>query len=103
MSATDVFVWLLIIAVLIIFSRLVPQRKQYGIPTTTERGETVKSHSEGLIADYFSRNSIRYEYEHPISGIGHPDFYRPDYDLVVEFWGLVDADDERARISVRVQ
>ena len=97
MSATDIFVWLLIIAILIIFSRLGPQRKQYGIPTTTERGETVKSHSEGLIADYFSRNDIRYEYEHPISGIGHPDFYLPDYDLVVEFWGLVDADDERVR------
>ena len=83
MSAAGFFVWLLIIAILIAFSRVGQQRQQYGIPTTTERGETVKSHSEGLIADYFSRNGIRYEYEHPISGIGHPDFYLPDYDLVV--------------------
>jgi len=73
------------------------ETKQYGIPTQTQRGETVKSHSEGLIADYFTRNGIRYEYEHRIGGIGHPDFYLPDYDLVVEFWGLVDADDEQLR------
>ena len=97
MSATGFFVWLMIIAILSLLSRLGPQPKQYGVPTTTERGETVKSHSESRIADYFTRNGIRYEYEHTISGIGHPDFYLPDYDLVVEFWGLVDADDEGVR------
>jgi len=97
MSAAGFFVFLLIIAILSAFSRAGQQTKQYGVPTRTERGETVKSHSESMIADYFSRNSIQYVYEHPISGIGHPDFYLPDYDLVVEFWGLVDADDERVR------
>jgi hypothetical protein len=97
MSAAGIVGFLLLIAILSALSRLSPQPKQYGIPTKTERGESVKSHSEGLIADYFSRNGIRYEYEHPIHGIGHPDFYLPDYDLVVEFWGLVDADDERVR------
>ena len=97
MSAAGFVGWLIIIIILSALSRLGPQRKQYGIPTKTERGETVKSYSESRIADYFTRNGIRYEYEHRISGIGHLDFYLPDYDLVVEFWGLVDADDENVR------
>ena len=97
MSAAGFFVFLIIIAILSAFSRSSQQTKQYGIPTRTERGETVKSHSESIIADYFARKGIRYEYEYSISGIGKPDFYLPDYDLIVEFWGLVDADDENLR------
>ena len=37
--------------------------KQYGVPSTTLRGIPVKSHTERLIADYFTKNNIRYEYE----------------------------------------
>lgn len=97
MSAEDIFVFILAIVILLVFSLYGPKRKQYGVPTRTVKGETVKSHSESRIADYFTRNGIRYEYEHRINGIGHPDFYLPDYDVVVEFWGLVDADDENLR------
>ena len=29
--------------------------------------------------------------------IGYADFYLPDYDIYVEYWGLVDADDESTK------
>jgi len=72
-------------------------RVQYGYSTQTLQGEEVKSHAERAIADYFLKNGISYEYEHKIRGIGKPDFYLPDYDVVVEYWGLVDAKDEGLR------
>jgi DNA helicase-4 len=66
----------------------------------TKNGE-VKSISEKRIADYFAKNNIRYIYEKENIfsfsfrglNISHPDFYLPDYEVYVEFWGLVDADD----------
>ena len=73
-----------------------PQRntlRQYGHLSETNNGEIVRSNSERVIADYFSSLNIRYEYERKIRGIGKPDFYLPDYDVYVEYWGLVDADD----------
>jgi hypothetical protein len=73
------------------------QKQQYGVTSITSKGEIVKSHSERIIADYFSKNGVRYEYEHYIRGVGKPDFYLPDYGVVVEFWGLVDANDETVR------
>jgi hypothetical protein len=77
-------------------------RKQYGGPALTQQGVVVRSNSERRIADYFSQNSIRYVYEEPAMGrrrrrISRPDFFLPDYDVYVEFWGLVDADDSRVR------
>ena len=79
--------------------------KQYGIKTSTLKGEEVKSRAEGFIADYFNRNNINYEYERKAESkgfifskeISHPDFYLPDYDVYVEYWGLVDADDKKVR------
>ena len=68
-------------------------RKEYGRPSMTLRGEVVRSRSEKVIADWFSRNGIRYVYEHPafdLRGlvISRPDFYLPDYGVYVEYWGL---------------
>ncbi len=65
----------------------------------------VRSRAEQLIADYFDQHKIRYEYESEIvSGfwifaerVSRPDFYLPDYDVYVEYWGMVDVDDERKR------
>lgn len=76
-------------------------RNQYGIESVTLRGEKVKSIGEKRIADYFERNNIRYVYEKEAMGralffsykISNPDFYLPDYDVYVEYWGLVNADD----------
>jgi len=92
----------LIIVIIIIFSSRAPsqgrrEKLQYGYPTQTNKGEKVKSHAERTLADYFLRNGIKYEYEYKIQGIGNPDFYLPDYDVVVEYWGLVDADDESVK------
>ena len=82
---------LVAVAVVLLFPR---PRREYGRPSVTLRGEVVRSHSEKFIADWFYRNGVRYAYEHPAfdrrgSVISRPDFYLPDYDLYVEYWGLV--------------
>ena len=79
------------------------RRKEYGRPSVTQRGEVVRSNSERVIADYFSRSGIRYVYETPamsrwgIRRISRPDFYLPDYGAYVEYWGLVNLPDNFAR------
>lgn len=93
--------WLFISIIMLVFLFLVysspasPTLKspQYGRLTRTVKGEEVRSHAEKVIADYFFQNNIQYEYERRIHGIGRPDFYLPDYDVVVEYWGLVGASD----------
>lgn len=74
-----------------------PTRK--GIPSITKRGEVVRSRSERKIADYFYENRIEYDYEKPVNIKGHsgwkiinPDFYLPEYNVYVEFWGWADED-----------
>jgi len=65
----------------------------------------MKSIGERRIADYFVKNNINYIYEYDAKGrflffdykISSPDFYLPDYDVYVEYWGLVNADDSRTR------
>ncbi|HEV2226790.1 MAG TPA: hypothetical protein VGR56_08315 [Nitrososphaerales archaeon] len=44
------------------------RREAYGQPSVTQRGEVVRSNSERVIADYFSRSGIRYVYEQPAMG-----------------------------------
>jgi hypothetical protein len=84
-------------------TRYEPRPEQYGVPSTTLTGIPVKSHTERFIADYFTKNNIRYEYEPVLRGgrrgnkTMHPDFYLPDYDIYVEYWGLVDIPDEYKR------
>jgi hypothetical protein len=41
------------------------RREAYGQPSVTQRGEVVRSNSERIIADYFTRSGIRYAYEQP--------------------------------------
>lgn len=74
------------------------QERQYGSEQTTERGEKVRSYGEKLVADYFFKSNIRYEYEEPAWSrrgrrISRPDFYLPDFDVYVEYWGMADVDD----------
>jgi hypothetical protein len=81
------------------------QLKQYGTPSRTMRGEGVRSRSEQRIADYFAQNGIRYLYEWGAQTdalifkrtFAHPDFYLPDYNVYVEFWGLAEKDKEYRR------
>ena len=79
------------------------RREAYGQPAVTQQGEVVRSDSERVIADYFSRCGIRYVYEAPAMSrwgfrrISRPDFYLPDYGVYVEFWGLVNLTNNFAR------
>jgi hypothetical protein len=74
-------------------------RNEYGKPSKTLRQEDVKSKREKRIADYFTENGIRYEYETVAWGnkrafrriFARPDYYLPDYDVYVEYWGLAGA------------
>jgi DNA helicase IV len=76
----------------------IPGKKEYGKPNKTLRGEVVRSQAERQIADYFFSNKIKYSYESQAKTnlsavkdkISKPDFYLPDYDAYVEFWGLID-------------
>jgi ABC-type glycerol-3-phosphate transport system permease component len=109
MASSIIFLPLLVIAVILvlvwIFLISLKPKKEYGVQSVTLRGETVKSIGERRIADYFERNNIRYVYEQEAKGkslffsykISNPDFYLPDYDVYVEYWGLVNADDNWTR------
>ena len=65
-------------------------------PPTTLKGEIVKSYGEVQIANFLMVNGIRYEYESSYrfdtADIEHsqykPDFYLPDYDLYIEYFGI---------------
>ena len=90
---------LVVVAVVLLLPR---PRREYGRPSVTLRGEVVRSHSEKVIADWFTKNGIRYAYEYPAfdrrgSVISRPDFYLPDYGVYVEYWGLAGARKEYDR------
>lgn len=65
-------------------------------PPTTVYNETVKSYGEMDIANFLTENGIRYSYEHPYEidtrtsayGQYHPDFYLPDYQIYIEYFGI---------------
>ena len=65
-------------------------------PPITLKKETVKSYGELDIANFLTQNGINYIYEqeYPIDtrtsefGQYHPDFYLPDYDLYIEYFGI---------------
>lgn len=77
-------------------------QKQYGIASTTMNGEFVKSGGEKTIADYLFRKGIRYSYESPVYAldgrfISRPDFYLPDYEVYIEYWGMLEVANPRTR------
>lgn len=81
---------------------------QPGQPTyTTTRGDIVRSRAEAMIADYLFSRRINYEYEKVAMTkgqrrgrtISRPDFYLPDYNIYMEYWGLVDHPDSKVRQS----
>ncbi len=63
---------------------------------TTIKGEIVKSYGEMDIANFLFQNHINYEYESSYKfdtndeqyGQYHPDFYLPDYDIYIEYFGI---------------
>ncbi len=71
---------------------------------TTMKKEYVKSYGELEIANYLYQNQIEYEYEASYKfdtntaeyGQYHPDFYLPDYDIYIEFFGI----DREGKVAV---
>lgn len=80
-------------------------RKQYGTHSVTKLGVQVRSHAEELIANYFDSISLRYQYEKEIrtgiwiftEKVSCPDFYLPDYDVYVEYWGMLSVENNYDR------
>ena len=97
--------FVIVLTLIWIFLSALKPRREYGVKSVTLRGEEVKSIGERRIADYFRTNNINYVYEQEARRnslffsykISTPDFYLPDYDVYVEYWGLVNADDSRTR------
>jgi len=79
--------------------------EEYGTSSVTLTGQPVRSKGEKIIADYFTRHNIAYYYETTATAnwfifqtkISRPDFFLPQYNLFVEYWGLVDSPDARLR------
>lgn len=65
-------------------------------PPMTFLGERVKSYGEMDIANYLYQNGVNYEYEAEYKvdtrteafAQYHPDFYLPDYDVYIEYFGI---------------
>ena len=65
-------------------------------PPTTILEERVKSYGEMVIANYLTQHGIRYEYEaaYPVDtrteeyAQYHPDFFLPDYNAYIEYFGI---------------
>lgn len=65
-------------------------------PPTTLNGEIVKSYGEMDIANFFFENGIKYMYEPSYKfdtrseeyGQYYPDFYLPEYDIYIEYFGV---------------
>ena len=65
-------------------------------PPATFKKETVKSYGEMDIANFLAFNGINYVYEQPYKidtndaehGQYKPDFYLPDYDIYIEYFGI---------------
>jgi len=59
-------------------------------------GTLVQSTGERLIADWLFRNNIAYRYDERfriIDGMAvRPDFYLPEFDIYIEYWGMNTAD-----------
>lgn len=81
---------------------------RYGKPGVTRSGVKVRSRAEQRIANYFDSIGLRYQYEKELlagallkESISQPDFYLPDHDVYVEYWGLLDIKDadEREKYS----
>jgi len=63
-------------------------RKKYPAEYRTEDGRWVRSKSEKIIADWLYNNRVRFEYERKVVEGVTCDFYLPDMDVYIEFWGI---------------
>jgi len=65
-----------------------------GLKIKTQRGDSVQSHGEKIIANHLFQNNIRYVYDIPmrLSFFQYkkirPDFFLPELDIYIEYWGM---------------
>ena len=72
---------------------------EYGRLSNASRGEDIRTRPETRIAQFFTENGIRFEYERvPQSDMQvfgrifeRPFYYLPDYGIYVKYWGFVRA------------
>jgi hypothetical protein len=70
------------------------QSLQKGLSIPTKSGVTVQSHGEEVLANYFHDHRITFVYDLParfsiFQAVSiRPDFYLPDYDVYIEYWGM---------------
>lgn len=67
----------------------------------TKIGVKVRSKAERVIADCLTSKNLKYEYEKKFYYMGDEyvlsDFYLPDYDCYIEYFGMVDHYDDKTR------
>lgn len=73
---------------------LIDSRRKYPAEYRCENGTYVRSISELCIANWLYTNNIRFEYERTVffektQKQAHSDFYLPEYDVHIEFWGML--------------
>ncbi len=90
----------------------VKEPRSYGIQSETERGEVVASKSEKRVADWLFENGYNYIYEETIEFPDGErikyDFYLPDTDIYIEYWGMAgvknkDGDRYRERKAEKIE
>ena len=90
----------------------VKEPRSYGIRSETDRGEVVASKSEKRVADWLYDNKYNYIYEETIEFPNGErikyDFYLPDTDIYIEYWGMAgvknkDGDKYRARKDEKIE
>ncbi len=65
-----------------------------GVNRSTKSGVLVQSYGEEVLADFFHEHKIRFIYDKSTRfsffqpAAIRPDFYLPDYDVYVEYWGM---------------
>jgi len=72
----------------------IDSRRKYPAEYRTADGRWVRSKSEKILADWLYNHNIRYEYERKLADGVTCDFYLPDTDTYIEYWGR---DDETYR------
>lgn len=77
-------------------SSVLPELLELNKTIETKSGTFVQSEGERLIADYLTREGIAYRYDERfriLDGYAiRPDFYLPEFDVYIEYWGMDTAD-----------
>lgn len=112
--------WLLILGVVFIVQGITDfsegTKKRRKILTATSDGE-YDSNSEREVGEYFKRKKIKFNlhpvlkfptkiwiFDNPFKKIKlKPDFYLPEYDLYVEYWGMMDKEEYKRRYDEKMK